>query len=118
MLAAASLAALIASGALAQEAAPEAGTETGPAAGETLLPAEEQVFNYSIIDEIVTLDPGLIEVVDDSHIARQLFEGLYNQDAEGNIRTGRRALARGERGRLTYTFHAAPRVQVVGRHAR
>ncbi len=100
MLSAASLAALLASGALAQDAA--------PAAGETLLPPEEQVFNYSIIDEVVTLDPGLIEVVDDSHIARQLFEGLYNQDAEGNIAPGVALSHEVSEDGLTYTFTLRP----------
>jgi len=105
MLAAASLAALIASGALAQDAA---APETGPAAGETLLPPEEQVFNFSIIDEIVTLDPGLIEVVDDSHIARQLFEGLYNQDAQGNVVPGVALSHEVSEDGLTYTFTLRP----------
>lgn len=101
MLAAASIAAFIATGALAQDA-------THPETGEALLPPEEQVFNYSIIDEIVTLDPGLIEVVDDSHIARQLFEGLYNQDAEGNITPGVALSHEVSEDGLTYTFNLRP----------
>ena len=80
MLAAASIAALVATGALAQDAA------THPETGEAL--AENQALGYSVIDEFPSLDPAMIEDVEGSHAARQLFEGLYNQDAEGNIAPG------------------------------
>ena len=53
-----------------------------PMAGETL--AENQTFSYRLLDDIPTLDPQLMEDVSGSHVARQLFEGLINQDAQGN----------------------------------
>lgn len=77
---AASLAALLAAGAVVPALA------ATPGADETL--SDNQSFGYSVIDEIVTLDPALIEDVDSSHVARQLFEGLVNQDAEGNTVPG------------------------------
>lgn len=57
-------------------------TAATPMAGETL--AENQTFSYRLLDDIPTLDPQLIEDVSGSHVARQLFEGLVNQDADGN----------------------------------
>jgi oligopeptide transport system substrate-binding protein len=100
MLAAASIAALIASGALAQEAA------THPETGETL--AADQTLGYSVIDEFVTFDPALIEAVDDSHVARQLFEGLYNQDAQGEVVPGVALSHEVSEDGLTYTFALRP----------
>ena len=100
MLAAASIAALIASGALAQEAA------THPETGEAL--AADQTLGYSVIDEFVTFDPALIEAVDDSHVARQLFEGLYNQDAQGNVVPGVALSHEVSEDGLTYTFALRP----------
>lgn len=100
MFTAASVAALCAMGSLAHAAT--------PAPGDTLAPAEGQVLNYSVIDEIVTLDPGLIEVVDDSHVARQLFEGLYNQDAQGATIPGVALSHEMSEDGLTYTFALRP----------
>jgi len=100
MLAAASIAALVATGALAQDAA------THPETGEAL--AENQTLGYSVIDEFPSLDPAMIEDVEGSHAARQLFEGLYNQDPQGEITPGM-ALSHemSEDGR-TYTFQLRP----------
>ena len=56
-----------------------AGSHTG---GATL--ADDQTFSYRLLDDIPTLDPQLIEDVSGSHVARQLFEGLVNHDADGN----------------------------------
>ncbi len=98
ILGAASLAALLAAAPLAQAAT--------PAAGETL--AEEQTFSYNVIDEFVTLDPALIEVVDDNDVARQLFEGLMNQDPEGNVVPGVATGYEVSEDGLTYTFTLRP----------
>lgn len=97
LLAAASLAALLAAGAV------QAAT---PAAGETL--SDNQSFGYSVIDEFKTIDPGLIEDVDGSHVARQLFEGLYNQDAEGNVVPGVALSHDLSEDGTVYTFHLRP----------
>ncbi len=99
MLAAASLAALIATGALAQGA-------THPETGEAL--SENQTFSWRFLDENPTLDPALIEDVDGSAVARQLFEGLYNQDAQGNITPGVALSHEVSEDGTVYTFTLRP----------
>jgi oligopeptide transport system substrate-binding protein len=54
--------------------------------------------------------------VDGSHVARQLFEGLYNQDAEGNIVPGAALSHEVSEDGLTYTFTLRP--EPSGRTAR
>jgi oligopeptide transport system substrate-binding protein len=98
MLGAASLLALAAAGSLAQAATPEP--------GETL--AENQTFTYRVLDEFPSIDPGLMEDVEGGHIARQLFEGLYNQDAQGNVIPGVATEHTVSEDGLTYTFNLRP----------
>jgi oligopeptide transport system substrate-binding protein len=98
-LGAASLLAMLASGALAQGA-------THPETGEAL--AENQTFSYRVLDEFPSIDPGLIEDVEGSHVARQLFEGLLNQDAEGNIIPGVATEHSVSEDGLVYTFTLRP----------
>ncbi|EPX84680.1 ABC-type oligopeptide transport system, periplasmic component [Rubellimicrobium thermophilum DSM 16684] len=95
---AASLAALVATGALAQGAM--------PAEGETL--SDNQTFTYRVLDEFPSIDPGMVEDVEGSHVARQLFEGLLNQDAEGNVIPGVATEWEVSEDGLTYTFHLRP----------
>ncbi len=59
---------------------------THPITGETL--ADDQTFTYRVLDEAASYDPQLLEDVDSSKIARDLFEGLYNQDGQGNLIPG------------------------------
>ncbi|MCC1494034.1 peptide ABC transporter substrate-binding protein [Cognatishimia sp. F0-27] len=54
--------------------------------GTTL--AEEQTFTYRVLDEFSSFDPQVVEDVNGSEVVRDLFEGLYNQDAAGNIIPG------------------------------
>jgi len=98
-LAAASALAMIATGALAQGA-------TNPETGEAL--AEDQTFSYRVLDEFPSIDPGLIEDVEGSHVARQLFEGLLNQDAQGNVIPGVATDWTVSEDGLTYTFNLRP----------
>ena len=51
--------------------------------GDTL--AEDQTFSYSLLDQFPTIDPQLVEETAGGHVARQLFEGLTRQDADGNL---------------------------------
>ncbi|MFP7675486.1 peptide ABC transporter substrate-binding protein [Marivita sp. S0852] len=51
--------------------------------GDTL--ADDQTFKVSVLDQFKTIDPQLIEETIGNHIARQLFEGLTRQDADGNV---------------------------------
>jgi oligopeptide transport system substrate-binding protein len=98
ILCAASVAALAAYGSLAQAAT--------PAAGETL--SDNQTFTYRELDEFPTIDPNLIEDVSGGHVARQLFEGLYGQDAEGNIVPAAALSHEVSEDGLTYTFTLRP----------
>lgn len=56
---------------------------THPVTGEEL--AAEQTYTYRLLDGIPTLDPQLNEGASASDMIRDLFEGLTNQDAEGNL---------------------------------
>ncbi len=62
------------------------GHATHPETGETL--ASDQSFTYRVGDESPSIDPGLVEDVDGADVVRDLFEGLYNQDAAGNLIPG------------------------------
>jgi oligopeptide transport system substrate-binding protein len=98
ILCAASVAALAAFGGFAQAAT--------PAAGETL--SDNQTFTYRVLDEFPTIDPGLIEDSSGRHVAQQLFEGLYNQDAEGNIVPGVALSHEVSEDGIVYTFTLRP----------
>ncbi|WP_316014360.1 peptide ABC transporter substrate-binding protein [Roseobacter sp. HKCCA0434] len=50
--------------------------------------AGDQTFSYRLLDQFPTLDPQLIEETAGGHVARQLFEGLLTQDAQGELREG------------------------------
>ncbi len=62
------------------------GHATHPETGEVL--ASEQTFTYRDLDESPSIDPGLAEDSAGGDILRDLFEGLYNQDAAGNLVPG------------------------------
>jgi len=57
-----------------------------PLTGETL--AVDQTFTYWALDEHSSIDPQIVEDVSGSDIIRDLFEGLLNQDADGNLVPG------------------------------
>jgi oligopeptide transport system substrate-binding protein len=50
--------------------------------------AADQTFTYRILDEFSSIDPQISEDVTGAEILRDLFEGLLNQDAEGNLIPG------------------------------
>ncbi|NOR60873.1 MAG: oligopeptide ABC transporter substrate-binding protein OppA [Rhodobacteraceae bacterium] len=56
------------------------------AAGDTL--AADQTFTYRVLDEHSSVDPQIVEDVSGADIVRDLFEGLMNQDADGNLIPG------------------------------
>lgn len=60
--------------------------ETHPETGETL--AETQEFSYRLLDQFPSIDPQLIEETAGGHVARQVFEGLLTQNADGSLRPG------------------------------
>jgi len=59
---------------------------THPVTGEAL--ADDQTFTYSLLDEFTTADPQMVEDVSGSYFVRDLFEGLMNQDSDGNLIPG------------------------------
>ncbi len=67
-------------------AAPVLAAGTHPTTGEAL--ADDQTFTYSMLDEMSSLDPQIVEDVNGSAFSRDLFEGLMNQDADGNLIPG------------------------------
>lgn len=66
--------------------------------------AADQSFTYRTLDEFSSLDPQVVEDVDGSEIVRDLFEGLYNQDADGNLVPGVALSHEASADNLTYTF--------------
>ena len=50
--------------------------------------ADEQVFTYRVLDELSSVDPQVVEDTIGSELARDLFEGLLNQDEQGNLEPG------------------------------
>ena len=79
------------------------GHATHPVTGEVL--ATDQTFTYQDIDESPSIDPGLVEDVAGGDIVRDLFEGLLNQDADGNLIPGVAESWEASDDKMTYTFH-------------
>ncbi|MEI4485790.1 peptide ABC transporter substrate-binding protein [Frigidibacter sp. MR17.14] len=87
-----------------------AGAIAGPLAAQGTAPngdklADDQTLTIRMLDEQSSLDPQLIEDVSGSDIARQLFEGLTNQDADGKLTPGVAESWDVSEDKLTYTFH-------------
>ncbi len=53
-----------------------------PVTGESL--SDNQTFTYRLLDEVPTLDPQLNQDSEGFNVLRDLFEGLFNQNSEGN----------------------------------
>ncbi len=66
--------------------APVLAAGTHPVTGEAL--ADDQTFTYRVLDEHSSVDPQIVEDVPGSELVRDLFEGLMNQDADGNLIPG------------------------------
>ncbi|MCA0997604.1 peptide ABC transporter substrate-binding protein [Salipiger pacificus] len=76
---------------------------THPETGEEL--AADQTFTYRLLDDVSSLDPQIVEDVDGADVVRDLFEGLMNQDEEGNLVPGVATGYDVSDDKLTYTFH-------------
>jgi oligopeptide transport system substrate-binding protein len=83
--------------------APAMAAGTHPITGEAL--ADEQSFVYRILGEPSSLDPQTVEDVAGSDIIRDLFEGLFNQDEEGNLVPGVATRFEANADKTVYTFH-------------
>ena len=77
-----------------------------PVTGEKL--AEDQTFTYRLLDDIPSFDPQVLEDVDGSAIARDLFEGLMNQDMDGNLIPGVATGFTTNEDKTVYTFTLRP----------
>ncbi|MCH2077968.1 MAG: peptide ABC transporter substrate-binding protein [Rhodobacteraceae bacterium] len=75
-------------------------------AGVTL--ADDQTFTYRVLDEHSSVDPQIVEDVSGAEIVRDLFEGLMNQDAEGNLVPGVATGFEASDDKTTYTFSLRP----------
>lgn len=67
-------------------ASPMLAAGTHPSTGEAL--SDDQTFTYRLLDEHSSVDPQIVEDTSGADIVRDLFEGLYNQDAAGNLVPG------------------------------
>jgi oligopeptide transport system substrate-binding protein len=70
--------------------------------------ADDQTFTYRILDEFTSVDPQVVEDVSGSEIVRDLFEGLYNQDADGNLVPGVALSHTTNDEKNVYTFKLRP----------
>ena len=66
--------------------------------------AEDQTFTYRVLDEHSSVDPGIVEDVSGSEIVRDLFEGLMNEDPDGNLVPGVATSFEVSDDKLIYTF--------------
>jgi oligopeptide transport system substrate-binding protein len=87
-------------------AALPAWADKNPKTGEDL--AANQAFAYRMLDSVKSLDPQLISSVEDSDVARGLFEGLYNEDGNGNLVPAGALSYAVSADMLTYTFKLRP----------
>ncbi len=65
---------------------PALAAKSHPLTGELL--ADDQTFTYRLLDEHSSVDPQIVEDVSGADIVRDLFEGLMNQDGDGNLVPG------------------------------
>ena len=95
------IAALVAGSSLTISSANAA--KTHPVTGEAL--AEDQTFIYRELDEFPSFDPQLIESVSESAVARDLFEGLFNQTPDGKLTPGVALRWEANDAKNVYTFY-------------
>ena len=77
-----------------------------PVTGDPL--ADDQTFTYRVLDEHSSVDPQVVEDVSGSEIVRDLFEGLFNQDADGNLVPGVALEYTANEAKDVYTFTLRP----------
>ncbi|MAQ86528.1 MAG: oligopeptide ABC transporter substrate-binding protein OppA [Maritimibacter sp.] len=87
-------------------AGPALAQDTHPETGEPL--AADQTFTYRVLDEHSSVDPQVVEDVSGSEIVRDLFEGLMNQDENGELVPGVATGYDVSDDKLTYTFTLRP----------
>ncbi len=86
--------------------APALASNVHPVTGEAL--AHDQTFTYRMLDEASSFDPQIVEDVDGSAIVRDLFEGLMNEDEDGNLVAGVATGYTTNEAKTVYTFTLRP----------
>lgn len=66
--------------------------------------AEDQTFTYRLLDELTSFDPQVVEDVDGASVVRDLFEGLMNQSADGQLVPGVATGFEANEDNTVYTF--------------
>ncbi len=66
--------------------------------------AEDQTYTFWLLDAIKSMDPQVNTDVEGSDVLRNLFEGLYNEDAEGGLVPGVALEHSVSEDQKTYTF--------------
>ena len=66
--------------------------------------AEEQVFRFWALDNLSAVDPGISDGTDASDVQRQIFEGLFTQDNQGNLKNALALETIVSEDKKTYTF--------------
>ena len=74
-----------------------------PVTGESL--SDNQTFTYRLLDEVPTLDPQLNQDSEGFNVLRDLFEGLLNQNSEGNLVPGVAERTIASNQNRTYIFY-------------
>ena len=74
-----------------------------PVTGESL--SDNQTFTYRLLDEVPTLDPQLNQDSEGFNVLRDLFEGLLNQNSEGNLIPGVAERYNASNQNRTYIFY-------------
>lgn len=70
--------------------------------------SDNQTYTFWLLDAIKSMDPQINTDVEGSDILRSLFEGLYNEDAKGDLAPGVATSHELSEDGLTYTFHLRP----------
>ena len=66
--------------------------------------AANQAYTYRLLDSLRSLDPQLISSVEDSDFARGIFEGLFDEDGNGNLVPADAVSYTVSPDKLVYTF--------------
>lgn len=77
-----------------------------PKTGEEL--ADNQTYNYWMLDAVKSLDPQIASSVEDSDVIKSLFEGLYTEDTNGGLVPAGALEYTLSDDKTTYTFKLRP----------
>ena len=70
--------------------------------------ADDQTFTYRVLDEHSSVDPQVVEDVTGSELVRDLFEGLFNQNGDGDLVPGVALGFEANEDNTQFTFNLRP----------